>query len=134
MKTAAMTRNQTLVQKCLKKAGKPLSAYTILDELRDEGIKAPLQVYRALEKLREMGLVHKLESLSSYTICQEPGGCKGRHSAFAICASCGNVDEVVSPKLQKRLKKWSDSHDFEMTGSVIEMHGLCSMCKTATAG
>lgn len=44
-----LTRNQTLVFDVLSKADGPLSAYTILDQLRDDGFRAPLQVYRALE-------------------------------------------------------------------------------------
>ena len=46
-----LTRNQSLVLGALTNAGGPLSAYTILDRLRDDGFRAPLQVYRALEKL-----------------------------------------------------------------------------------
>lgn len=53
-----LTRNQSLVYEVLSKAEGPLSAYTILDQLRDEGFRAPLQVYRALEKLLEIGRAH----------------------------------------------------------------------------
>ena len=42
-----LTRNQTLVLGKLSKADQPMSAYTLLDELRGDGLKAPLQVYRA---------------------------------------------------------------------------------------
>ena len=37
----------------VSQAEAPLSAYTILDQLRDDGFRAPLQVYRALDKLLE---------------------------------------------------------------------------------
>ena len=65
-----LTKNQTLVMGALSQAKGPLSAYTILDELRDDGFRAPLQVYRALEKLVELGLVHRLESLNAFVACQ----------------------------------------------------------------
>ena len=61
--TPDLTKNQSLVMSALSKAEGPLSAYSILDELRDQGFRAPLQVYRALEKLMDVGLVHRLESL-----------------------------------------------------------------------
>ena len=48
-----LTRNQELVLGTLAHAAAPLSAYDILDKLRDEGLRAPLQVYRALDKLTE---------------------------------------------------------------------------------
>src|SRR5690606_36153974 len=50
-----LTRNQSLVLGALTRAEGPLSAYTILDKLRDDGFRAPLQVYRALEKLLDAG-------------------------------------------------------------------------------
>jgi len=45
----ALTKNQTLVFDVLSHSDGPLSAYTILDKLRDHGFRAPLQVYRALD-------------------------------------------------------------------------------------
>ena len=44
-----LTRNQALVLDTLTRADAPLSAYTILDQLRDDGFRAPPQVYRALD-------------------------------------------------------------------------------------
>ena len=55
-----MTQNETLVYQLLCDADRPLSAYNILDALRDQGIRAPLQVYRALAKLVERGAVHRI--------------------------------------------------------------------------
>jgi len=55
-----LTKNQSLVMGALTRADGPLSAYTILDQLRDQGFRAPLQVYRALDKLVEFGMVHRL--------------------------------------------------------------------------
>ena len=57
-----LTRNQALVLDRLEKAEGPLSAYALLDQLREEGLRAPLQVYRALDGLMQAGHVHRLES------------------------------------------------------------------------
>ena len=64
-----LTKNQSLVFETLQRADQPISAYTILDRLRDHGFRAPLQVYRALDKLVEAGLVHRLESLNAFVAC-----------------------------------------------------------------
>ena len=61
-----LTKNQDLVLRTLNGADAPLSAYDILDRLRDDGLRAPLQVYRALEKLIEQGLAHRLESINAF--------------------------------------------------------------------
>ena len=50
-----LTGNSKLVMDLLEVKKGPLSAYMILDELRDAGLRAPLQVYRALEKLISLG-------------------------------------------------------------------------------
>ena len=95
----ALTKNQALVFGCLTQAEAPLSAYTILDQLRDDGLRAPLQVYRALDKLVDFGLVHRLESLNAFVACNHPAGeTSGRSHgtvAFAICEKCEGVTEFA---------------------------------------
>ncbi len=96
MNAPALTKNQALVFEVLEKADGPLSAYTILDKLRDHGFRAPLQVYRALEKLLEYGVVHRLESINAFVACAHPDQNCHSHGivAFAICESCGHVMRI----------------------------------------
>ncbi|MCB1470463.1 MAG: transcriptional repressor, partial [Rhizobiaceae bacterium] len=91
--TRELTKNQALVFGVLSKAEGPLSAYSMLDQLREHGFRAPLQVYRALEKLVEFGLVHRLESINSFVACTHPHDHSHGLIAFAICEACGAVDE-----------------------------------------
>ncbi len=130
MKQAAnLTKNQSLVYSTLSDAGGPLSAYSILDVLRDEGFRAPLQVYRALEKLQEQGLVHRLESINAFVACADPG-CSGHGTiAFAICDTCGQVDEISRTAIEKPLRAWTTSNEFEAEKTAIEIRGKCRECK-----
>ena len=83
-----MTQNETLVYQLLCDADRPLSAYNILDALRDKGIRAPLQVYRALAKLVERGAVHRIESVNGFVACQLHD-CGGNEvSIFMLCTQC----------------------------------------------
>ena len=121
-----LTKNQKLVLKVLTQASQPLGAYTILEELRSYGFKAPLTVYRALEKLAGEGLVHKLESLNSWTIC-----CGEHHAnppVFEICNDCGNVTEHFDKELLKNLNSMSERSGFMPDRSIIEIHGQCDDC------
>ena len=124
----SLTKNQALVLNVLTKVSQPLGAYAILDKLRGHGFKAPLTVYRALEQLADQGLVHKLESLNSWTIC-----C-GEHQAnppvFEICNDCGNVTEHFDEELLKNLNSMSERSGFIPDRSVIEIHGRCDDCGT----
>lgn len=131
--SSGLTRNQTLVLETLSRAEGPLSAYTILDQLRDEGFRAPLQVYRALEKLLGLGLVHRLESINAFVACAHPD-CHGQELiAFAICEKCGRVDEFSDEVVAARLTDWSRGHDFHPSKTAIEIRGRCAACAHASA-
>ncbi len=128
MTEAGLTRNQTLVLGTLSRAGAPLSAYTILDRLRDDGFRAPLQVYRALEKLLQRGLVHRLESLNAFVACAHGHGHDHGLTAFAICDSCGQVSEFADAVVEERLRGWAGQSCFNATRTTIEIRGDCASC------
>jgi Fur family zinc uptake transcriptional regulator len=126
-----LTKNQEMVLGALSAADGPLSAYTILDRLRDRGFRAPLQVYRALDKLLDYGLIHRLESINSFVACAHPQ-CHGHGSiAFAICEQCGQVEEFSDATVQKRLSDRSREHGFKPSKTVIEIRGTCAACLAA---
>lgn len=125
---ADLTRNQSLVFGALSRADGPLSAYTILDQLRDEGFRAPLQVYRALDKLVETGMVHRLESLNAFVACRHPG-CDSRETiAFTICETCGHVTELSDAALETRLGELASQDGFKVKRAVVELRGVCAGC------
>lgn len=123
-----LTKNQTLVLDALSRTDGPLSAYSLLDELREHGVRAPLQVYRALEKLIDYGLVHRLESLNSFVACAHPHDHKHGLVTFAICDNCGQVDEFSDAVIETRLKGWAKEHSFKLAKTTIEMRGACMRC------
>jgi Fur family zinc uptake transcriptional regulator len=123
-----LTRNQELVLGTLAHATAPLSAYDILDRLRDEGLRAPLQVYRALDKLTERGLAHRLESLNAFVCCADAHCHASGSIAFAICDQCGRVEEFAEPAIQSKLKGWSKASGFVPSRMTIELRGLCKDC------
>jgi Fur family transcriptional regulator, zinc uptake regulator len=134
MTTLNLTKNQSLVLDVLTRADQPMSAYTILDKLRDAGFRAPLQVYRALEKLLSLGLVHRLESLNSFVACShKEETCCSHHGtvAFAICESCGQVSEFHDHAIDDRLKEWARQKGFKAEKTTIELRGLCGACASA---
>lgn len=123
-----LTRNQALVFGTLDKSKAPLSAYAILDQLRDEGIRAPLQIYRALEKLREFGLVHRLESLNAFVACRHSACNTKGTTVFMICETCERVTEVAGSDLDNHLQGLAEGHDFRASSSAVEVRGSCSSC------
>ena len=125
-----LTKNQSLVFDALSQTGAPLSAYGILDLLRDKGFRAPLQVYRALDKLVEFGLVHRLESINAFVACahQKSDCCAHGTVAFAICNTCGRVEEFLDHAIDHRLADWAKSKRFKAEKTTIELRGVCAAC------
>lgn len=129
-----LTDNQQRVLTTLQQAQRPLSAYALLDILRAQGLRAPAQVYRALERLVQQGLVHRLETLNAYVTCNHPRDCRnGGVTAFAICDSCGHIDEIVDIDLGNCLGRWVKHSAFSMRDSTIELRGTCAGCQRASA-
>ncbi len=126
-----LTKNQQLVFDVLKSSKTPRSAYDILDDLREEGLRAPLQVYRALDKLVELELVHRLESVNAFVACRHDhddhlhnGFC-----AFAICSECGTVTEFSNDIISHQLDDWAAQTNFQVQSTTLEIRGLCATCR-----
>jgi Fur family zinc uptake transcriptional regulator len=126
--TPDLTRNQHLVLGALSAATGPLSAYGILDRVREDGIRAPLQIYRALDKLVQLGLAHRLESLNAFVACAHAHAAHQGLAAFAICESCGRVDEFADDVVEARLAAWSEGTGFATERTTIEIRGHCKAC------
>ena len=128
-----LTRNQSLVLDRLESAGGPLSAYALLDRLRDDGFRAPLQVYRALDALVRTGRVHRLESINSFVACHGHHDHAHAITGFAICETCGQVEEFTDAIVTERLAGWGAASGFRPANAVIELRGLCADCAAKAA-
>jgi Fur family transcriptional regulator, zinc uptake regulator len=129
--THELTKNQSLVLSALTRADGPLSAYTILDQLRPEGFRAPLQVYRALDKLLDYGMVHRLESINAFVACSHAHGHSHGMTAFAICENCGQVTEFSDDEITARVREWTRASGFKPSKTTIEIRGTCANCAAA---
>jgi Fur family zinc uptake transcriptional regulator len=111
-------------------AKKPMTAYAILDKVRRFGLKAPTTIYRALGELQERGLVHKIESLNAFVACQhaDEAALAAHESSFAICTSCGAVEEIEDPSLTRLIGKVGHHFLADIRKNVLELAGVCHAC------
>lgn len=124
-----LTKNQKLVFDLLSHSASPMTAYSILDKLRDHGMRAPLQVYRALDKLLDFGMVHRLESISAFVACSHPHCHNHGLIAFAICDQCQQVTEFSDEIIENQVAQWSGDHRFQNTNTTLELRGICAECR-----
>jgi Fur family transcriptional regulator, zinc uptake regulator len=127
-----------------------VGAYDIIDRLAREGRRlAPISVYRIIEVLAEAGLVHRLESRNAYFAClynHSAGGDQSKsHDQSAdcpaskpspdsdlllvlLCGRCGRVAEAHADAAQQAIREQARALAFTITGSVLELQGLCPDC------
>lgn len=124
-----LTKNQSLVLDLLCASDAPMSAYSILDQLRSEGLRAPLQVYRALDKLIGLGVVHRLESMNAFVACAHPACHSVEMVGFAICESCGKALEFADNDVVEILSGWARANGFDAKTTSVEIKGTCEACQ-----
>ena len=110
----------------LRAHGGALTAYQILEALRDKVVTAPPTVYRALARLTAEGAAHRIESLSAYMACACPD--HGDARAFLICDACGAVSEVAEPSVDDAVARLADSAGFVSSRVALELRGRCAAC------
>ncbi len=110
----------------LSARGGAMTAYQILDALRDQGISAPQTVYRALARLTAEGAAHRIESLNAYMACACPD--HGDTRAILICNTCGAVCEVDEPRVDAVIRRLADSAGFVPSRAAVELRGRCAAC------
>ena len=122
-----LTKNQKIVFNLLQNSGEPLKAYTILENLKREGLKSPLQVYRALDKLVELGIIHKIESQNSFIACSN-SNCAS-NTAFTICRKCGDVKEIKNNHLFEQVSDLGKKNRLKVQRFNLEFYVDCNTCK-----
>lgn len=128
-----LTELRRLVLRLVLEADGPLTAYKLLDRLREIRKSAvPPTIYRALDFLMEQGLVHKIERLNAYIPCTDG---EHRHHAvqFLICKNCGTVAEIEDQAVSRALDRAAEKQGFRPDSAVVELAGVCASCLATAA-
>lgn len=132
--TTPLTQNEELVLAALRDAGGPAKAYALLAGLKAQGVRAPMTVYRALDRLEGRGLIHKLEGLGAFVICNHEAGEDRPHAlqAFLVCDGCAGVSEVAEvrdvPLDRTRIDGLARAAGFAAVSARLEIRGRCKDC------
>jgi Fur family transcriptional regulator, zinc uptake regulator len=112
----------------LWRADKPVKAYEILNDLlKIKPNATPPSIYRSLDFFVLSGILHKIESIQSYTLCNEP--IKNLPAEILmVCNVCHSVIETYNNHLHELFTKLSSTHYFELNQDAIELKGTCKNC------
>ena len=119
--------NQGVIYDVLLKAGKPMTAYQLIDAVRPGTSLAPPTVYRALGRLIEEGLAHRLESINAFVACRMAHRHRGG-TVFMLCRDCGTAEEMVDEPLSEHLRERAADRHFHIEKMTLELHGTCAAC------
>lgn len=130
---ARLTDLRREVLELILSAEGPLTAYVLLDQLKQTRSAAPPTIYRALDFLLEQGLIHKLERLNAFLACIDDDPLSHNHAAqFLICRNCHSVRELEDRKISDAVEHAAETIGFVPELTTIEVEGLCADC-AATA-
>lgn len=130
-KRRAAPEQDKMIADALRGVGRPVSAYELIEQLRDQASLAPQTVYRSLDRLIADGQAHRLESINAFVACRHPS--HDGAAVFAICDDCGTVTEFDEPSAIDRLAAWARKSKFAVERMTLELRGRCSSCTARTA-
>ena len=89
-----------------------------------------MTVYRALEGLESKGLVHKLDKINAFVLCNHDAPHKVQ--IFLICQECQTVSEVEEQKVEginwQTLTGAAEPSLFNPASARVELRGTCARC------
>lgn len=123
-----ITPQRLAILKSLPETGQPISAYTLRDQLMNQAQRYNIStIYRVLDFWVSLGVVHKIDSSSTYMLCQDDHD----HHLHVIqtCTECDHVEEACEVSQALTLPT---QPGFEPTpDQVIELKGVCKDCQQA---
>ena len=112
-------------------ADKPLTAYKLLDRLRESHKSAvPMTIYRALDFLLDMKLIRRVERLGAFVSCAHPG-LRPYPVELLVCRNCGAVAEVEDESVAQVLLHAAGRQGFRLGPAAVELEGICADCAQA---
>ena len=116
----------------LWQAEKPLKAYHILEHLQDEQPNATAAaIYRILAFFVTAGVVHKIDSIQSYALCNQhniSSSATACSEVFMVCAMCRSVCEIQDVMIRNAAIQLAGLNAFQLSLDPIELRGICKTC------
>lgn len=124
---ARLTPLRRRVLELVLAGGKPVGAYSLLEQLRADGFgDAPPTVYRTLEFLRTQGLVHRIAKSNTFVACSFPH--EEHFGLIFVCRQCGAAVELEEQRVIDDIGRRAQQLGFRVPRQVFEVEGTCREC------
>lgn len=123
------TVREAIVRAALARQGH-FEVQTLASDLRDKGVHeaSVATVYRTMPLLVEAGIV-KQTMLSAGESHRYEAAFEREHHDHLVCESCGKMIEFHFEAFEMLQRDLAAKYDFELTGHVHELIGLCGECR-----
>ncbi|CAI6045291.1 Fur family transcriptional regulator [Cohnella sp. JJ-181] len=123
-----LTAPRKLVYDIVMRADDHPTAADIIDRLKSQGQSvAYATVYNSLRYLTDEGLIRELK-LEGKTSRYDG---RDEDHAHIVCASCGRVDEVMTPPPAEWLALVAEESGYALTEEQFIFRGECPACRTS---
>ncbi len=120
------TKQRKAISDLLLSITKFSSAQEVHKLLVSRGEKIGLAtVYRTLQALSETGLVDSLKSENGETLYKV---CSKNHHHHLVCTKCATTSEFNTSEIENLMQKIALDNNYQISGHVIEIFGLCKNC------
>ena len=121
------TKQRKAISDLLLSITKFSSAQDVHKLLVSRGEKIGLAtVYRTLQALSETGLVDSLKNENGETLYKV---CSKNHHHHLVCIKCATTSEFNTSEIENLMQKISQENNYQISGHVIEIFGLCKNCR-----
>ncbi|MDR2340132.1 MAG: transcriptional repressor [Deltaproteobacteria bacterium] len=125
-----LTELRRMILERLIKAPGPVKAYDLIDSLRVKGRRiTPSSVYRSLEFFIQIGLVHRVNALNAFVVCNDHGS--HHNPVILVCPDCQATTEINDEGLYTSIFNHMGAQAFFGKDGSVEIRGLCKKCAKA---
>lgn len=122
-----LTNARRIVLEVMFNEEQHLNSAEIIEHVKKRNAKiGRASVFRALELFTELEIIRPTNydaQMPRYVVMEGDG-----HHAHLVCRQCKQVFDLGDCRLEAVLNQFVEENQFELTGHLLELYGLCRKC------
>ena len=122
-----LTNARKVVLDVLLQRDAHLTSAEIIEQVKEKDpTVGRASIFRSLELFTELGIIHPTNydaQMTRYVVMEDNG-----HHAHLVCNLCKQVIDLGDCQLEPVLARYAAENQFEVTGHLLELYGVCQHC------